>query len=105
MNYSISPGYNSFPVNSNSDMWVGPWPQYGQYRHLENPDGLDQIRQDFAAIRGLGFNSIRLITGLKGTILPMYHWSGSYCHPVMELLAIRYFHLIGFFPAGIRIFL
>lgn len=82
MNYSISPGYNSFPVNSNSDMWVGPWPQYGQYRHLENPDGLDQIRQDFAAIRGLGFNSIRLITGLKRyNTPPCTTGQGSYCHP------------------------
>lgn len=84
MNYSISPGYNSFPVNSMNDMWVGPWPQYGWEKWLENPDGLDQIRKDFIGIRALGFNAIRLITGLRrfnSPPCPDPTDPSRYCHP------------------------
>jgi hypothetical protein len=65
MNYSISMTYNTYPPTQVNHVDINPHPHNGSYITFEHAAGALAVYNDFEEISDLGFNTIRLSTGLR----------------------------------------
>lgn len=101
MNYYVSLSYNTIPITDPSHVDINPWNNFGTTSGFEHADGHAAIETDFAEIKSLGFNSIRLIFGIKRYNEPVYNPdTRKYTSPCYPAITSPLFTFDWFLPSN-----